>query len=547
MAGRRFQWLGSLDLGAFAVAANWDDLTDAINPSTLTPGSADTIELASTAGVMNGSGTVADIWLTSGAATVLADLVTSTLTLSTGAGLILGGSLAVGSQLAGSSGTISLAGGTLTFGANVTGSTGGLVGNGVIGFGTADVLSFATLNAANALALATGDRITATTLTLSAGGAIAAGATLSALIGTIDGLSDAGTLIVQGSTAAIDEVMELGTLSGGGVVNIAADGIFELAGPSSNGIVFATNANALVNVRGALEGFASILQIDQPTAYTGTISGFGANDEIDLQGIHANSATLTNGTLDVFNGATLVDTLLLAGSYANQVFAVNPDYGDGSFIIDSGAAQFAYGISSFSDLVGEGSTIDNEVKNDVSAALANWSAYVAGWGTLSVAVYIENTSSSQIIAEAGPTAEIAMYEEFGGLQLPASTYLLRTGVNPTGAVAQIAVTIDAYQLGNLFLPTTGTPAANQYDAVSILTHELGHGLGIIGNATGSTMPSSPSTFDSWINFTTDSFYGPDAMAAMAGAPVPLATSIGTGSNWYHPAPSVKTPIPAART
>ncbi len=77
---------------------------------------------------------------------------------------------------------------------------------------------------------------------------------------------------------------------------------------------------------------------------TGTLSGFGSHDTIDLQNVVATSLSFAGGTLTVKNGSTIVASLKLAGTYTTASFALNSDGHGGSAITSTGllrAAQHA--------------------------------------------------------------------------------------------------------------------------------------------------------------------------------------------------------------
>jgi len=72
-------------------------------------------------------------------------------------------------------------------------------------------------------------------------------------------------------------------------------------------------------------GAAWTVTLDDPTAFTGTISGFVSGDIIDLTGRAATNVTYSSGVLTVLNGDATVATLNLAGSYTPADFSLSPD------------------------------------------------------------------------------------------------------------------------------------------------------------------------------------------------------------------------------
>jgi hypothetical protein len=65
--------------------------------------------------------------------------------------------------------------------------------------------------------------------------------------------------------------------------------------------------------------------LDDPTAFTGTISGFASGDFIDLTGRVATDVSYSGGVLTVLNGPDVVATLNVADSYTSADFTLSPD------------------------------------------------------------------------------------------------------------------------------------------------------------------------------------------------------------------------------
>jgi hypothetical protein len=74
-----------------------------------------------------------------------------------------------------------------------------------------------------------------------------------------------------------------------------------------------------------------VLKLDQPGAYSGTISGFRFNEAIDLAGFSPGSLSETFsgdpelGTLAIANGTSIVASLTFAGNYTNVGFTLVSD------------------------------------------------------------------------------------------------------------------------------------------------------------------------------------------------------------------------------
>ena len=127
-------------------------------------------------------------------------------------------------------------------------------------------------------------------------------------------------LINNGTVQAGSGVLVLqGSLGGTGTIGFFPDepvpraqlGTVEVTGATANNV-------ALLDGRG--------LQLDDPAGFTGTIDApVGAN--ILLQGITADSAVLSGGTLSVMNGTVVVDTLSMTGDYTGDTFNVTSTAG----------------------------------------------------------------------------------------------------------------------------------------------------------------------------------------------------------------------------
>ena len=88
-------------------------------------------------------------------------------------------------------------------------------------------------------------------------------------------------------------------------------------------------------------GTNGALWLDQPSTFTGKVSGFGAQNVIDLTGIAFNAQTTlgysansnkTGGTLSITDGA-LSAKIALLGNYMASSFAIGSDHHGGTLII----------------------------------------------------------------------------------------------------------------------------------------------------------------------------------------------------------------------
>jgi hypothetical protein len=160
------------------------------------------------------------------------------------------------------------------------------------------------------------------------GGAIASGSTVEINSGTtltIAGtVKNSGTLLVNGGTLDV-----AGTLSGG-VTDVSGAGKMVIAGSSGENVAFAGNSTGQ-------------LVLDQATSYSGTISGFGTTQSIDLANINfAAGVTIsyapsnwnnTAGVLTIKEGNNTVK-LDLSGKYTLANFHVTSDGNGGTLLTD---------------------------------------------------------------------------------------------------------------------------------------------------------------------------------------------------------------------
>jgi len=209
---------------------------------------------------------------------------------------------------------------------------------------------------------------------------------------------------------------------------------------------------------------------------------------------------------------------------------------------------FSYSVS-LSDLAGLGSAEDGLVVTDMNAALADWSRYVGGLGTLSVQVDI----APGLRANGDPTAVVldGTLPDGASLVQTSSAWELATGTHVPGTSSDITINIDpSYLTQMLWLnPDPGDGAAvpgTLVDAVSVFTHEIEHGLGMVGYYQNGTLTDGgayETAFDRDIQFGPDgtaSFTGA-AAEAVYGGPVPLTTDSLT-ENDYHFANSLADPL-----
>ncbi len=179
-----------------------------------------------------------------------------------------------------------------------------------------------------------------------------------------------------------------------------------------------------------------------------------------------------------------------------------------------------------------------EILQDATAAAADWGQYIAGQGTLRISLdirtidsdYLADTSESYYVPD-GTLDGKALME-------PASEYVLTTGQYQPGTTSDITITLGSGYLSTLYLnPDPSAPStvpANEYDLVTILRHEMGHGLGIVGYL-NTPNPTEETPYDHSVQQNSDGtafFTGPTA-ELVYGGPVPLTTTANSSEQFYH--------------
>lgn len=168
------------------------------------------------------------------------------------------------------------------------------------------------------------------------------------LVGTLAAVANGGTFTVAGSTfqndgllvaANHDHLLVTSAISGG-------TGLIEVGGSAVARFTAAISADqTLVFTDGT-----GTLQLTNPGSFGATLTYFHGGNTIDLAGVIASQASWQAGTggepgaLSIFNGATLLATLAIAGDYSEATFNVSPDGAGGSTITVTGPAPcFAAG------------------------------------------------------------------------------------------------------------------------------------------------------------------------------------------------------------
>jgi hypothetical protein len=280
--------------------------------------------------------------------------------------------------------------GTLSAGGGGVAQLGGLVLAGMgAGDVSADLLSSVEIGAAGHAALGA--------VTIDAGFAISG----------YGGINTGGAVIDNGTVTAQGGTLVVGACSGTGTLCIGTEATLELVAAETCAMSFTGNG-------------ASLLL--ETAAVGGIIAGFAAGDSI-VTGFGMVSSVIYTpgagnlGTLSLFDGASQVGSLLLAGNFAGDMFTVVPD-GAGSAI----GVQIAGGGGPS----GGTTTPDDYVWTGMVGTLwnsaANWSDLSAGQQVAAVApgaqdlVTIQGAAGNGFQAITGP-ADAAALTLLGGVAL----------------------------------------------------------------------------------------------------------------------------------
>lgn len=221
--------------------------------------------------------------------------------------------------------------------------------------------------------------------------------------------------------------------------------------------------------------------------------------------------------VDIMSGAQGNDKIIL-----ENTVIVSQDWTKSTAHLpfDMAAAQNA--VNSIGELQGNGVTIDfgSEVFQPYEALFTN--AMAAAWqqwgnhGRLDVRLNFQDLNNG-ILAFAAPRNELLTGQTAGNTPITQSNIgvEVNTGKDMNGDLADITITV-AMNLEQFF----------QYDTVSIMAHEIGHGLGFRTELFD--FDQDYSTVTSWDKFLTfpngtqwpGCFNGPEAMA-IYGGPVPI--------------------------
>ena len=429
--------------------------------------------------------------------------------------------------------------------------------------------------------------------TLQTGGlTIAATGTLIGYGSVVGSLVNDGAIIADGGTLGTMQLTA--PVTGGGAIQVAPGSELVMPGATvastiDNGVIYASGS---VDITGSLAGSGTILieqgqlalarassatlafagsgvtiALGDASQFHGAVAGFEQSDTLLLEGISATSATIVNGnTLVLMSGATTVDTVTLAGNYSGATFGVSDAGGTTTVTNLSGApARDDLGIATIAvtNTIGLSNSLVAAIENDGSFALSEWGQYIVGATGLRVSLdFVTGGDFGGELAEGSPGGFVPTGQTIDGhpIFIPDSLYALETGNYATGLSSDLAITIIASpsNLQNFYInpdpqESTAVPAG-KFDLVSVLEHEIGHGLGFTGLITRSDpTPGDPpvpagsdaDTYDLLVSSgssgatfngaNAEAVYG-DMIGAGSAVPVPLFFTTSSdlqAENFYH--------------
>ena len=334
-----------------------------------------------------------------------------------------------------------------------------------------------------------------------ANGSLSVGGTLSG-IGTVDIAADgslsAGTLSGAGTVAiGTNASLSAGDLSGTTLVQLGTNAAMALNGTAAAGDTIDFDGTGAALTIGATERYdpSTATDADVPYAVSATLSGFATGDTIVFNDVALTSAAYAYGgndagSLALYAGTTLEETLTLAGDYTSGVFFVAPTTSGGSVLVTSTPGSGL--ISTSSDAY---SWIGAAADSGSSWNLAsNWADTTAGQNPATAAPGAKNA-----VTISGPSGSI--YEVIAGGGTVASIAL--TGlIDLAGTYATGPLTIGAVQVGTSSVTgTAGSLALVGDAAVSASTVSLEDGAlnlnggGVALTVSGSIAIGTPSGYE----------------------------------------------------
>jgi hypothetical protein len=167
-----------------------------------------------------------------------------------------------------------------------------------------------------------------------------------------------------------------------------------------------------------------------------------------------------------------------------------------------------------------------------NTAAADWSQFIQGLGTIDIQVNVTPTT------RANGGAATTVYDGTDGARTvyeSGTAYELQTGVDPNGSSPDLIINVDPTYLTTLWLDPNSSPPSTETDGLSVLLHEIGHGLGITGyrDLSSGSLPAYESPWDRLVTVSANSasFTGHYADAIYGGAV--SVTTLQNGEQYYH--------------
>ncbi|MCJ2074452.1 DUF4214 domain-containing protein [Methylobacterium sp. E-016] len=185
---------------------------------------------------------------------------------------------------------------------------------------------------------------------------------------------------------------------------------------------------------------------------------------------------------------------------------------------------------------------DALLTSNMTAAVNAWARTIGGMGSLEIEFNVLSLPTG-VLAQGGPVVMTPIGTDAGRTLLQSGALSeLQSGIDPNGSAADISIDVSSAMLstGRLYLdldPTDGSAVpARSYDGLTVLTHEMAHGLGVVGfrDSTGALPSDQVSTWDGLVTLQSDgtaAFTGSHAVAVYGG-PVPV-TTLQNGEQFYH--------------
>jgi hypothetical protein len=487
-------------------AGNWNDLTTG-EPATSPPGSENAVIVAGPTGggvqALGGPGTCTSLLFT-GNTLLNGSFATGTLTV--GSGPAVAGTVDVGvsSQLSAATAAVT-AGGIVASGSGAEAAVSGTLAMGADGAALLTALSGADIELGGLVLQGASTVAVDATSTLEVGtlfGAAAGVMTIDrgAEVSGAGSLDVAGNIVENGLVSATGGTLVVGAFSGAGTLDIGTEATLELATAdplaSACQIVFG-GGGATLDLAASLTGTAAPLPA--------IIAGFAPGDAIVSSIAPVTSLAFTQGsgglgTLILTAGGAPVD-LLLAGNFAGDIFALQPD-GTGSEITVSSTSGtgISPGTTSPDDYVwtgAAGAAWDDALNWDDSSASQTPAAIAPGLHDL---VTIAGATGSNFAVIDGPAdaasltlqGNVALAGQFaiGGLEIGSGLLALGAGSGlaaiSTSAAGGIEAEAGSLSVAGTLALTGGSSnvlVASSGGTVTALALTLAAGCAVLADAT----------------------------------------------------------------